>query len=346
MVMRAWLVVAGQGFMTFLSILLVPQWGLIGFAWAQIGQGFFLLIGSWLLLRHVLPQLPELPRHWNKTIFLEMLSYGANIQLAGLCMMFFDPVTKALMAKFGGPAAAGHFEIANQVVLRARSLIVAANQAIVPKIAEINEISPERLPELYQKNMNMLVLVAFPCFSLLFAWSGIFSQLLLGKSTTQFVFFFHVTVIAWFLNTFNVPAYFINNGTGLVGLNTISNIVIGILNLILGWILGQRYGADGVVWGYVAALVTGSWLLIITFQQKYSISWQSLVFREHFALVAVCLIIFLAGFVESKLEIKYNSYEQWGVVIILPLLLLSIVFWYHPLRLLILERFQIFRSGK
>lgn len=330
---RAVLVVLGQGLMVMLAFALVPQWGLVGLAWAQIGQGIFLLVGGWLVLRRSLPELSLTPWRWNRPVFREMLGYGANVQAANVLMMLFDPLTKALMAKFGGPAAAGYFEIANQVVLRARSLIVAANQAIVPKIANMVETAPMQLPELYRENIRMLVLVALPIHALLFAWSGLLSQLLLGAYQVQFVFFLQLSALAWLVNIFAASAYFVNMGTGSVGLNTLSHVAMGVLNLLLGWILGEMYGAVGVALGYALALMMGSLLLIVVFQMRHAIRWRELMLVEHLPLAAVFLAISLFGGVGFDLiKTDWGAYTRWSVTVILPLLALSVVLWAHPLR--------------
>jgi O-antigen/teichoic acid export membrane protein len=333
MVPRAVLVVLSQSLMVMLAFALVPQWGLMGLAWAQIGQGIFLLAVGWLVLGRSLPETSLIPWRWNRSVFREMLGYGANVQAANLLMMLFDPLTKALMAKFGGPAAAGYFEIANQIVLRVRSLIVAANIAIVPKIANMVETTPMKLPELYRENIGILVLVALPIHALLFSWGGLLSQIVLGAYQMQFVFFLNVCALAWLLNTFTGPAYFMNMGSGSVGLNTLSHIVMGLLNLMLGWALGEVYGAAGVAWGYALALMMGSLLLIAVFQMRQSIHWRELILAEHLPLAAVSLIISFFGVADLDI-IKSDSgiYTRWSVTVILPLLALSIALWLHPLR--------------
>ena len=179
--MRAGLVLTGQTLLLALAFLLVPHFGLIGLAWAQLGQGSFLLILGWLLLRRRLPQLFRVPRRWKRDTFREMLGYGVKVQISSLSMILFDPLTKALMAKFGGATAAGYFEMANQIVIKARALIVSANQAIVPKVAQLTEVLPQLLPIIYRENMQLIALVTLPACTLLFAWAGIASRLLLGR---------------------------------------------------------------------------------------------------------------------------------------------------------------------
>lgn len=331
---RAVLVVLGQTVMVMLAFALLPRWGLVGLAWAQLGQGGVLLVGGWMVLRRNLPELSFIPCRWHRSVFQEMLGYGANVQAANVLMMLVDPLTKALMAKFGGPAAAGCFEIANQVIHRARTLIVAANQAVVPKIAHMVETAPMQLSELYRENIRILVLAALPVYALLFAWGGLFSQLFLGAYQAEFVCFFQVSALAWLLNTFAGPAYFVNLGAGSVGLNTLSNMTMGVVNLLLGVVLGEMYGAIGVAWGYALALMLGSVLLIAVFQMRHAIRWRELILGEDVPLVVVFLAVSLIGVADFDL---LNT--VWNLGILLPPLALSVVFWLHPFRGVLWGRF-------
>ena len=79
-------------------------------------------------------------------------SQRANVQLASLSMILFDPLNKVLMAKFGGSTSAGYFEMANQVVVKGRALIVSANKAIVPKVEQLTKFLPQRLTTIYYEN--------------------------------------------------------------------------------------------------------------------------------------------------------------------------------------------------
>ena len=346
MASRAAIVVLGQALMVLLAFALVPQWGLTGLAWAQIGQGLFLLVGGWLLLRRSFPGLAVLPWRWHQTVFREMVGYGANVQVSNIFVLLFDPLTKALMAMYGGPAAAGYFEMANQVVLRARTLIVAANQAIVPSVTHMAQAAPKRLSKLYQENIRILVLVALPLHALLFAWSGLFSELLLGTFQAQFVHFFQLCALAWFISIFASPAYFMNMGTGSVGLNTLAHGVMGVLNLALGVGLGVMYGAAGVAWGFALALVVGNLLLIVAFQVRHAFGWRSMILREHLALAVVCLTIACFGIAGPGWMPKgMGQFMRTFVTLLLPLFALAVVLWLHPLRTVLWDRFAEPQAG-
>ncbi len=93
MALRAVIVVLAQLLMVALAFALIPQWGLLGLAWAQIVQGVALLVGSWLVLRGSLTELSLLPWRWSGPVFRDVLGYGANVQVANVFMMLLDPLT-------------------------------------------------------------------------------------------------------------------------------------------------------------------------------------------------------------------------------------------------------------
>lgn len=329
--LRAGLVVAGQALLLALAFWWVPQHGLMGLAWAQIGQGAFLVIAGRFLLRHVLPTVPRVPRRWRWHVLRGMLGYGLNLQAASLFMLMLDPVTNALMARFGGPAAAGYFAMANQVVLKTRGLIVSANQSVVPHVATLAESEPRRLNHLYVESMSILMFVALPLFALLFAWAGGFSWLLVGTYQPEFVFLLGLMALAWIVNIFAGPAYFMNVGTGHVGWNTITHIIIGVLNVSFGWFLGSLYGAHGVAYAYAIALVFASSVLIVMFHQRNKVAWRVGFFRNSRWLLLACIAIVALGWI-TPLRITASGPAEFASAVIVPPLVLCLVVWFHPMR--------------
>ena len=329
--LRAALVVIGQALLLLLAVVLVPRYGLVGLAWAQIGQGLFLMAAGRWLLRRALPCLSSLPRKWSGSALREMLGYGANVQAATVSMLLLDPVAKALMARFGGAATAGYFEVANQVVLKVRALIVSANQAIVPHVATLAEAEPSRLGHLYRDNMSLLVVVTLPVFALLIAWAGGFSWLLLGAYQPEFVFLVTLLAVAWSANIFAGPAYFSNLGTGRVGWNTFSHVLMGTLNVALGWLLGRSYGAHGVAFGYAIALIAGSATLIGVYGYLHRIRWQAKSTHGHLVLIGASLAV--AGFGwGAPLRMNGSGLVWVPISLLLPPVVLGVSVWCHPVR--------------
>ena len=337
---RAGIIVLGQILMLTITLLLVPSSGLVGLAVAQICQGSFVLLAGWFMLRRMLPDLAWLPVRWSQLAFREFIKYGANVQIASVFIMLMDPLTKMLMAKFGGASAAGYFEMANQVVLKVRALIVTANQAIVPKITQVFEFSPNLLGNYYRENIRILAFIALPVFTFLFFLTGPTSLILLGHSEPLFIYFLQICAVTWLLNTFAGPAYFINLGTGKVGWNTVSHMVMGLLNGILGLILGAIYGAEGVVWAYAISIISGSWLLILVFQNCATNRVQELALKQHGLLVATCIMTSLIG--SNMWKYRENFFLLYWIIqlAVLPLAL-AIVLWIHPVRFELWQKFLL-----
>lgn len=329
--LRAGLVVAGQIAMLASAIALVPRFGLVGLAWAQIGQGLLLAIGGRVVLRRALPALPRLPRKWNRSVLREMLGYSANVQAATVFMLLLDPVAKALMARFGGPGAAGYFEMANQVVVKARSVIVTANQAIVPHVAALAETAPARLTRLYRDNMRLLIFVTLPVLALLIAWAGGLSWVLTGAYQPALVFLITLLSVAWGVNIFAGPAYFTNLGTGQVGWNTMCHVLMGALNAGLGWLLGSSYGAHGVAFGYAVALIAGSAMLVGVYGYRHRARCLTRLTNGHLPLIAASLSVAVFGWL-VPLRKAADEPALALIGLLLPLVVLGVSVWCHPFR--------------
>lgn len=331
---RAALLLSGQGLFLALSFLLVPKLGLLGLVWAQIGQGLFLTAAGYILLRHVLPELRGFPTRWNGHLLRSMLGYGVNVQGAAAFMLLLDPVTKALMSRFGGPTATGYFELANQIVIKARTLIVSANQAIVPYIATIADTDLARIGPTYRLNMRILVFATLPALVLLFAGAPTFSWILIGSHETELIALIYLLALAWTGNLIAVPAYFVNLGTGHVGWNTLTHAIIGLLNITLALILGTSFGGQGVAYAYAIALVTGSYFLISGFHRIHRLEWRYAFAREHIWLVLACvpagIVSWLTPMLPKLAAPTANIFVPFALIA--PL---GFAVWFHPVRRII-----------
>lgn len=273
---RAILVITGQLLFLILAVILIPKYGIIGLAWAQLLQGITSVVAGRLILKCLMKTVGVLPRRWNFAVLKEMLGYGLNIQASTVLILFFDPVTKVLLAKFGGPSAAGAFEMANQMVVKARGLIISANQAIVPYVAASHGVSSPALQEKYKNNVGTIYSIAVPMFSLVALVSPLVGWLLLGTVDKEFIILVAVLSLGWCFNVFNAPAYFFNMGTGSVHWNTWSHLLTGVLNISVGYFLGVSYGATGVICAYILSICAGSALLIGIFQSVNRINAPTL----------------------------------------------------------------------
>jgi O-antigen/teichoic acid export membrane protein len=337
--LRALVSIIAAIFLLCLSWILVPRFGLIGLAWAQIGQGVSMLIGSRVMLQRELPALPLLMYGWRYSLFREMFHYGVNFQIVSIFSMLFDPTTKALMAKFGGLSFTAYYEMANRMVMQFRSLLITANQVIVPRIATLYEKAPEAVQYTYKESYRIVFFLALPLYAGVAAAAPLVSELWIGNYEPSFARYSMMLAAGFCFNTLVGPAYFVNLGTGELRWNTISHVVIGILNGILGYLLGSVFGGEGVVLGYLLALVIGSSLVVLGYHYDYHIPLAELLPNESKKLFLLCCVGSLVGWIAFNL---LGNFEDILAKAVLSLALTTIIIgpacWIHPMRTRIMDR--------
>jgi len=330
---RSMLLMAGAVLQLTLCLALVPTFGLLGVAYAQVSQALVLLIAGWLILKRHLPLLPIVPWHWDQNLFREMVGYGVNFQIITVSQLLYDPITKGLLTKFGDLSMTGYYEMANRMILQLRSLLVAANQVLVPVIADFQEKNQKAIEEIYKRSYRLLFYIALPMFSAILAFIPIISEAWIGHFESQFVVFANLLTIGWFMNSVASPAYFSNLGIGDLRWNTIGHIIIAVLNLGLGWLLGSIFGGSAVVVAWVISLIAGSLIIPISFHLKYNIPVTELFPEENgpvgFAsLVGLTLSLLIYHQMNDHLSLLALS----GIIVISFSVIVIIPVWLHPMR--------------
>ena len=331
--LRSILLMAGAVLHLFLCLKLAPAYGLMGVAYARVIQNFTILLSSWFLLKRHLPLLPIFPYKWNKGLFKEIIGYGINFQVISVTAMFYDPITKAFLSKFGGLSMVGYFEMANRMVQQFRALIVSANQVLVPAIAGLKEKAPKKIQSVYLTSYQLLFYLALPLFSLIIVCTPIISELWIGHYESVFVIFATLMAIGWLFNTLNAPSYFANLGIGELRWNVVSHMAIAFLNAGLGFLLGVFYGGIGVVVAWVFSLALGSSVVSLSYHIKYKIPLIELLPRASRKIITVCLVGVLSAFIiNHELNNIFNTITRNSVILLLFLIIVFIPFWLHPMR--------------
>ena len=319
-----------------LALMVVDTWGLQGVAMAHLAQSFLVLAAAALMLGRLLPLLEVRTRWWSRRRFRALLGYGINIQIASAAMLLFEPTTKVLLGRYGDLSVVGYYEMANGVIARARALLLAAYQALVPAVAGIAEREAGAVVGLYEKSLALLMLLIPPGYALLAIGAPALSIVLLGRQDPQFLFIAWVVCAGWATNTVNVPAYFFNLGTGRLRWNTISHVVMGLTNLAVSAVLGALFGWQGVIVGSMTALCLGSMLPVMAFHRRHRIPLTEIVRRDHRLVLATSVIAAVALTIISHYwlppigEARSAFVRALVPVAALTLLLMPLV-WRHPM---------------
>jgi O-antigen/teichoic acid export membrane protein len=330
---RCMLLMGGAIFHLILCFILAPTHGLMGLAYARVIQNATILFSSWLFLKKYLPFCPIFPYKWNKTIFREIIGYGINFQIMSITRMFYDPITKALLSKFGGLAFVGYYEMANRMIRQLRDLIVSANGVLVPAIADLNEKTPEKIQSVYLTSYQLVLYLALPLCTLCLLSLPIVSQLWIGHYEKMFVMFGVLLSVSWCLNTLGAPASFVYLGLGDLRWNVVGHVVIALLNAGLGFLFGLLSNGIGVVVAWSVSLVSGSSIICLSYHIKYRIPLAELLPRASRWVIGVCLFGILSALLINH---TFNHISDTvivnGMIVFLFSLIIFFPLWFHPMR--------------
>ena len=308
-------------FLLLSSYYLVPIYQLKGVAIAQVLQSVIILVGSLLFVINT-SQLAIFNKwNWDYKIFRELINYGAKFQVISVFQMLYEPITKGLISKFGGLAVLGYYEMAARLVNQVRALIVNANQVMVPVVAHTNSTQKENLKELYNKMMSITFFVNVLLISVLLIFTPIISILWIGHWEPIFVFSMLLLSTSIFVNILIGPAYFSCVGEGNLNLILKSQIMIGILNLILGYVLGYYFSGKGVIVSGASSVAISSFYLFYNYQKEKDIPLTNLFTKYNVILFVVSVLVTIFSFVLYDVFASYinNTWVLLGCYIIVTI---------------------------
>lgn len=261
---RSSFLVISNLFLVGLSIFAVYSFGFIGLGYAQVAHAGIQLLIAWILLNKHLKVESFSPFSFDFVLFKEMFSYSVHLQVASLMAMLLEPVSKLFLGYFGTMSSVGYFEMANRLVMQVRNIIVNANQALVPMLSKAHTEN-EDLKSSYMTTLKVLFVVSLCFYSFTGIFTSFISEIWIGHYNQDFVYFTYILLISHGINTLAGAAYFTNIGTGNVKYNTISHLIMAIVNVTLGILLGYFYKDYGVITAYGLSLICGTIWLIINF---------------------------------------------------------------------------------
>lgn len=216
-------------------IILVPEHGLIGFAWALLIQNISVLLISWTQIVIITRSAREglVPIRFclldaRKTITLGLFIHASNI-VNGL----FEPAAKLLIARYCGFAALGNFELAYRSVHLIRGALNSAVLATIPAGAKFIETNRAAARDLYLKMKRRAMNAMGLCAIIIILASPILSFLWLEKIDVSFIISI-ILVTAGVVGNFNgAPAYTLGMASGKLTGNVISSVIALALLFIL-----------------------------------------------------------------------------------------------------------------
>ncbi len=280
------------------SWLLIDKFKLKGVVFGQVIQSLFVLICCLISCLKLVGYNLFNSWKWNGQIFKSIFNYGIKFQFISISQMLCEPITKTLLGRFGGMQIVGFYEMASRLVWQLRSLIVNANQIVVPLIASasVSKNNKSAVNEIYKKSLSIVQIVSIPIFTLLILFANVISFLWIGHIEPAFIMSIYLLSASTFANILSGPSYFGCLAEGKLNFLLGVHIFIAVTNVILSFILGNCIVIYGVIWSWSLTLILGSIGIIYLYSKSNKISLSSSFQKKDLFLISTCIAICLISF--------------------------------------------------
>lgn len=295
--LRSIIGIISKGIFLITVLLVTESFGLFGLAAANLIQYLVILI---LAVYHCAGRLNFHFKNfgmYNKRIFREILNYGMQFQLSSVFQMIMDPLIKFFLKDLGGNADVGKFEVVYKIYGQIRQLIVVVVVIYVPQVAALNKKSKEKIIPLFTRVTSDVLLMSVIFFSAAFCFLPVF-LILLGVTYSREIQEFSILVyLGLMFNIIGVVSYYFNAGTGDLRGNTISSLLMGLLNtglcLFFGYALSL--GSIGIMLSWVFAQLLANSFLVVSFNKNHGMRVQ--LSRETLLIISinVAYLLFSSG---------------------------------------------------
>lgn len=246
-----------------LACLLVPAMGLSGLAWAQIAQHSLMLVAGWMAIRHRLHLVRVAPTTFDLSAFRAMLRFGVSSQGANILNGLFEPVSKILVAHFGGLAVQALYELAYKTLWLPRNAVVAATSATIPSMTAQLLVDRDAVVSSYRRSVRLTTLAVTALSALAVASTPLISIVWIGHYAPDYTAYAAVLAFGVILNAYGAAAYnlgtvagrvrgnLVVNGFTLVGLTTVgalAELLWSSPGLIAAVSLAMAFGGIAIKW--------------------------------------------------------------------------------------------------
>jgi O-antigen/teichoic acid export membrane protein len=251
------------------AMLLFRGWGLRGLLCGQICAAILTLFGYLLLVGRLLPLIRINPMSVDTGEARKIFGFSLRFYFTQAAVAVHNNVEKLLLALFVGVAAAGWYDIANDVALKIRGALGLVLGPVMPAASELGAQGDDRrLIELFYRAHKYLAFLGLPVIGYVALVSGRFVALWIGPTFGIIALPLSVLVFINFVNLITGPGFLIFVGNGNLGPG-MRSATLGIsLNVVLSLILILRLGFAGAVAGTSIALSAASLYFLHQFHSE------------------------------------------------------------------------------
>lgn len=260
---RALVAIAAAFIFLAASWFLVPRFGIVGFAGAQLVQHGVTLAVGWLVLRAHVMGLGWLPLYWRRDIFAETTGYALKLNALGVMGLMFEPLAKFAFNHAGGPGLVALFDLSTRLVTQIRSLVVTAAAPLSPAFAAQSDPRTPAFRNLLEKSLKIAALASIGIAFSALAAAPVVSLVVFDRLSPELLGMNAALTAGWATNTLALPLYFAAQGLGDLRWNFAGSAAISISVAIGAFMLVPPFGPGGLVFAIVTGLVLSMLMVLL-----------------------------------------------------------------------------------
>lgn len=257
---RAFIVISGWIAHLTAALMLVPSFGLLGLAVAQLGQQTLNLTMSRAVLFFQVPGVKLIPRRLSRTALRESISYGLRLQLITILLIVFDPLSRVMIGSNGGMSALGIYEIAYRIVGHVRTMVSVAMGPLVPAFAtaSVGQTKETDSCHLLRQVQAVNLPISGGLLALVVLAGPAFSTFLFGKIEWTFLHLLIAFAATSFFHTLAAPLQAMAQGSGRLLGNILGSLGMAAGAVIAIPLAATVFGQDRAGLGVAVGILVGS----------------------------------------------------------------------------------------
>jgi len=178
---------------------------------------------------------------WDWGRFKKLVHFCGGIFGVSLAGLLLDPFNKFLLCRYAGIAAVPIYDLSYRAAFQIKALIEPGVRAVMPEVSRIGTNltveTKKRISEIQNRLFKLIFKFVLPGYVLIYLLAGVLLKLWLqDRYVEQLPGCFRITLIASFISLLGLPMYYINMGLGRVGVCLWSQVLVSVINVIMGLI--------------------------------------------------------------------------------------------------------------
>jgi O-antigen/teichoic acid export membrane protein len=258
---------------SFTVIFLLAGAKVRGLLIAELMASLFMLSGSVVIVRRLLPSTVPNPFHCELVTLRKIGSFSMILYSGYIMTTLQGQLEKLYLARFVGVVPVGWYSMASQAASKVQRVPDLLLGPVLAAASELDAAKERRkVNELHFRAQKYLAFVSVPLVIFALFTAKTLVTLWVGNHLEIIAFPFALLVLANFFPQMGAPTYFILVGRGILRPAVYAAVLASVLNIVLSILFITRWGFSGAVWGTALPMIISTVYFLVTCKPHFEIS--------------------------------------------------------------------------